>query len=71
MKFKKEKEEEERDDFKYPGGSPAPDLISWKYIMLTMDRWAATDMGCSSFIALGVFTLLFIFTCSFIMNNFW
>ena len=55
----------------YQGSKEGPDLLNYKHMFLTMGHWAPTDGGCFSLIALGLFALLIVFSCSFILNNFW
>ena len=58
-------------DFKYEENAPiTPDNLSWKYIMLTSGRWAATEGGCASMLALGIFAVLFIMSCSLVVALF-
>jgi len=57
LRFTKQKQEPE--DFEYEGPPPQPDLLDYRHMAISMDKWAVTDSGCLSlFVYLG-----FAFAC--------
>ncbi len=58
---KKEKDEAEEVSFEYDQKPPAVDLLSYKNMIIEMNKWAHTDNGWGSILALFVF----MFSCIF------
>lgn len=44
------KQKQTPSDFEFEGPPPQPDLLDYRHMHISMDKWAVTDSGCLSVI---------------------
>ncbi len=51
-------------DFEYEGPPPQPDLLDYRHMAISMDKWAVTDSGCLSTLAFIGFAFACVIFCT-------
>ena len=53
------KQNQPTEDFEFDGPPPQPDLLDYRHMAISMDKWAVTDSGCLSLLVY----IGFVFAC--------